>query len=110
LVGGTGTDRFTFNSSSEGNDTITDFDSTQSDRIVISAAGFGGGLTSGSSITTAQFFLGSTAADATDRFIYNQSTGNLLFDRDGTGAIAAVQIATLSTKPALSNTNIFVIS
>jgi hypothetical protein len=36
---------------------------------------FCGGLTAGTAITTAQFTLGSTASDSSDRFIYNQDTG-----------------------------------
>jgi beta-glucanase (GH16 family) len=110
LTGGLGADRFTFNAATEGIDTITDFAASQNDLIVVSATGFGGGLTAGAPITAAEFSLGSTAADASDRFIYNQSTGALLFDRDGIGAIAPIQIATLSNQSTLSNTNITVIA
>jgi Ca2+-binding RTX toxin-like protein len=53
--------------------------------------------------------LGTAAADTSDRFIYNQSTGALFFDSDGTGAIAQVQIATLTTKPVIGFDDIFVI-
>ena len=42
LTGGTGADRFTFNSVADGGDTITDFNSAESDLIQISAWGFGG--------------------------------------------------------------------
>ncbi len=79
------------------------------DTIVVSAAGFGGGLTPGSVITADEFRLGTVALDAGDRFIYNTSTGGLLFDVDGTGSIAALQIATLTTKPTLTNADILVI-
>jgi Ca2+-binding RTX toxin-like protein len=107
LTGEAGADRFTFSSSSERLDTITDFVAVD-DTIVVSASGFGGGLAAGS-LAASQFVLGTAAADSSDRFIYNRSTGGLFFDRDGTGSIAALQIATLSTKPALTNVDILVI-
>ncbi|MCZ8358823.1 MAG: FG-GAP-like repeat-containing protein, partial [Microcystis sp. LE19-388.1G] len=61
LTGGAGGDQFTFNNLNEGIDTITDFLSSQGDKITVSAAGFGGGLAAGVAITTAQFVLGTTA-------------------------------------------------
>jgi Ca2+-binding RTX toxin-like protein len=107
LTGGTGADRFTLFSSTERLDTITDFVAVD-DTIAVSASGFGGGLVAGS-LAASQFVLGTAAVDASDRFIYNRTTGGLLFDRDGTGAIAALQIATLSTKPAITSADILVI-
>ena len=55
------------------------------------------------------FFLGTAAQDAEDRIIYNKATGALLFDADGTGIKAAVQFATLSTKPTISNADFVVV-
>ena len=57
LTGGAGGDRFTFNNPNQGIDTITDFLSSQGDKITVSAAGFGGGLAAGVAITAAQFVL-----------------------------------------------------
>jgi Ca2+-binding RTX toxin-like protein len=110
LVGSIGADQFVFTAPTQGTDTITDFAIAQNDRILASAAGFGSGLTAGASITAAQFGLGTAASTAAQRFIYDSSTGALRFDQDGTGATAAVQIATLSTKPTLTNTSITVIA
>ena len=56
------------------------------DKIGLDAARFGlipGALAPGA------FVLGTAAADANDRIIYDQATGALLFDSDGTGAAAA---------------------
>ena len=41
------------------------------------------------------------AQDATVRLIYNTSSGALYYDADGTGALAAVQVAALTGNPLL---------
>jgi Ca2+-binding RTX toxin-like protein len=107
LTGGSGQDYFTFSSPNDKLDSITDFKSVD-DTIRVDNAGFTGGLVAGT-LLASQFVLGTAAKDAGDRFIYNQSTGALFFDADGTGAIAQVQIATLTTKPIISYADIFVI-
>ncbi|TRU38101.1 MAG: hypothetical protein EWV50_12355 [Microcystis aeruginosa Ma_MB_F_20061100_S20] len=109
ITGGAGSDRFTFNNPNQGIDTITDFLSSQGDKITVSAAGFGGGLAAGVPLTSAQFVLGTTALNASNRFIYNTITGGLFFDGDGTGTLAAIQIATLSSKPTLTASDILVL-
>ena len=40
-----------------------------------------------------------TAHDATDRMIYNTSTGDLYYDSDGTGSAFRVLVATLQGQP-----------
>lgn len=107
LTGGVGQDKFTFKTKGEGVDTITDF-SVLDDTIQVSKAGFGGGLTSGAVITAAQFHIGNGAQDLSDRFIYNKNTGVLFFDADGTGALAPILFAQLSTNLALTNADIYV--
>jgi Ca2+-binding RTX toxin-like protein len=107
LTGGTGQDYFTFSSPNDKLDSLTDFYSLD-DTIRVDDVGFGGGLVVGT-LLESQFVLGTAAADTSDRFIYNQSTGALFFDSDGTGAIAQVQIATLTTKPVIGFDDIFVI-
>ena len=111
LTGGAGADSFEYRNPAEGIDTITDF-SVVDDTISVrsfSTYYFGGGLTSGAAITTDQFVLGSSAVDASDRFIYDQNTGALFFDEDGTGTSEQVQFATLSTGLALTNADISVV-
>ena len=44
--------------------------------------------------------VGTAAADASDRIIYDSATGNLYFDSDGSGATAALLFATLDNAPA----------
>ena len=48
-------------------------------------------------------------ADASDRIVYNTTTGDLYYDRDGNGAAAAIKFATLVTKPAITNADFVVI-
>jgi uncharacterized repeat protein (TIGR01451 family) len=108
LTGGAGSDNFAFGRPTEGVETIEDFDSSEGDRLVVSAAGFGGGLTPDTVLEESQFVLGTTAADSDDRFIYDPGTGNLFFDPDGTGDAPQQQIATLTGAPSLSAEDIFV--
>jgi Ca2+-binding RTX toxin-like protein len=107
LTGGTGGDIFYFASSNLGNDAITDFTPGQ-DFIQVSGQGFGGGLIAGDTITQVQFLIGSSATNAIQRFIYNSTSGALLFDVDGNGIQSAQQIATLNTGLALTYEDIFV--
>jgi serralysin len=109
LTGGAGADQFTFYSSTEGIDTITDFLWQEGDKIAVSASGFGGGLTVGS-LSGNQFTIGSAASTAVHRFIYNSSTGAMFFDIDGTGGSAQVQFATVSTGLPLISSDILVIA
>ncbi|MBD2480332.1 S8 family serine peptidase, partial [Anabaena sp. FACHB-83] len=107
LTGGLGRDSFNFNSRNEGIDRITDF-RVVDDTIFVSASGFGGGLVAGAAIAANRFVIGAAATTSSQRFIYNNVTGGLFFDADGTGAIARIQFATLSAGLSLTNADIFV--
>ena len=109
LIGGSGIDKFTFNSPTDGIATISDFNAGQGDQIMVSASGFGGELAVGN-LPSSQFTIGSSAANASDRFIYNSSTGVLFFDPDGNALQGQVQLAVLSSNPALTSSNIFVVA
>ncbi|MDZ8092279.1 MAG: trypsin-like serine protease [Nostoc sp. DedQUE05] len=108
LTGATESDVFTINTPAEGIHNITDFSSLD-DTIYVSKIGFGGGLSEGI-LQAMQFFIGSVAEDSSDRFIYNNNTGGLFFDADGTGSFSQIQVAQLAIGLAMTNTNIFVIA
>ncbi|SFT49301.1 calcium-binding protein [Mesorhizobium sp. YR577] len=109
LTGGAGNDTFFFNTAlnaSTNKDTITDFN-VVADTIRLENAIFTG-LAAGT-LTAAAFHTGSAAADASDRIIYNKTTGALLFDKDGLGGAAAVQFATVSANLTLTNADFFIV-
>ncbi|MBX9257608.1 calcium-binding protein [Desmonostoc muscorum CCALA 125] len=66
--------------------------------------------TADTTLDSSLFRLGTSATTSGDRFIYNQSTGNLFFDKDGVGGTAQVQIAQFSNLVMLTNANITVIA
>jgi Ca2+-binding RTX toxin-like protein len=109
LAGGTGRDVFVFNTRPDrwGNlDTITDFsavdDTIWLDNAIFTKLGAG---TSAAPVTLNSAFLtfGTKAKDANDFLIYDQATGNLSYDADGSGAGAAVVFAKLANRPALTH-------
>ncbi|GFE69595.1 proprotein convertase P-domain-containing protein [Chroococcus sp. FPU101] len=109
LTGGSGADRFIYNAKLEGINQITDF-VVVDDTIAVSAAGFGGGLSSSTSISTSQWRVGTAATTSSHRFIYNNTNGSLFFDSDGNGAIAPIQLATLIGNPTLTQSDILVMA
>ncbi|MBV5303814.1 MAG: hypothetical protein JZU70_06405, partial [Chlorobium sp.] len=116
LTGGSGSDDFVFNTapnSITNKDTITDFqpgaDELQFSKAIFAALGDEGEL------KVEQFWSSATAVaahDSDDRIIYNTSTGALYYDADGTGGIAAVQVAIIgtTTHPALQYTDMHVVA
>ena len=106
LTGGDGSDRFRFTKTTQGVDEITDFAPSE-DTIQFNDSTFGGGLVPGV-IPSNQFVSGTTAVDSDDRFIYDQSTGDLFFDVDGNGNSAPILMARLSNQASLNSTNIVI--
>ena len=100
LIGGSGRDIFQFNNRNEGLDRIVDF-SVVDDTIAIRRGGFN--FTYTGTLSSSAFRIGSSATTTSHRFIYNNSTGALFFDQDGTGSAAQIQIASLSTGLAMTN-------
>jgi Ca2+-binding RTX toxin-like protein len=79
-----------------------------SDRLALDDAIFAGIGTPGA-FSAGAFVVGTQAADADDRIIYDQATGRLFYDADGSSAGAAVLFATLSGNPTLSASDFAVI-
>ncbi len=106
LLGGTGADTFVFNTSPSAStnlDTVQDFAAGR-DKLAFSRAVFTSFAVTGA-ISADAFWSGAgvnAAHDATDRLIYNTTTGVLWYDRDGTGSSAAVQVAVLTGAPGLA--------
>jgi Ca2+-binding RTX toxin-like protein len=101
LTGGFGADRFAFTGGEAGSDTVTDFTRGE-DRIVLTDFGL-------DVLQTGINFMvdaGPSVARAT--LLYDNGTGVLSYDSDGTGAAAAIRIAVLGKKPGLA-ANDFVI-
>ena len=103
MTGNSGEDDFNFNwdLADSGVDTITDFE-VGIDEIWV--ASWWGGLST-EFLVANQFRSGAgvtTANAATQRVIYDTTTGDLYFDADGTGATAAVKFATLTNLAALT--------
>jgi len=98
LTGGTGNDVFVFSTAlgATNVDTITDYN-VANDVIHLSRTIFTGIGNANTNLSTAAFVMGAQAADASDRIIYNNLTGAVLWDADGIGGAAAVQFAQLST-------------
>ena len=114
LTGGAGADTFVFDTPpGTGNvDQVTDFvsasDHLSFDNAVFTALGANGNFAAGD----ARFAAGAgftSGHDASDRVVYDTSTGNLYYDADGNGAGAAQLVATIQGHPAVAATDIAVI-
>lgn len=98
LTGGSGNDRFVFDqlpNPTSNRDLIVDFQSG-ADSLQLSLAIFKGlGVTPGT-LNADQFWSGNgtiAAHDASDRIVYNTSSGELFYDADGLGGAAATAVA-----------------
>jgi Ca2+-binding RTX toxin-like protein len=116
LTGGPGNDVFVFSTTPNdltNLDTVTDFVSA-SDKLQFSKAVFSGMGVQIGDLSSAQFWSGNvtTAHDTDDRIVYNTSSGALLYDADGNGATAAIQIALIgtTTHPTLAYSDIQIIA
>ncbi|MGZ8236338.1 MAG: hypothetical protein ACXWTY_00510, partial [Methylobacter sp.] len=108
LTGGTGFDLFRFNTAPIANiDKITDF-KVVDDTIQLENAVFTKLITTGV-LDAANFAKAAAAIDGNDYVIYNPASGALLYDADGNGAGAAVQIATLGVNLLLTNADFAII-
>ena len=107
LVGGRGGDTFVFSTApGAGNlDRIADF--AAEDTIRLSKSVFAA-LAPGQFAESAFKSLDTAKIDADDRILYRQTTGELFYDADGSGKGAAVAIAVLDNKAALTAADLLV--
>jgi Ca2+-binding RTX toxin-like protein len=114
LIGEGGNDMFLFASTAgSGNvglvvDFLSATDKLGFENAIFTALGGPGNFTAGD----ARFAMGAgftSGRDASDRIVYNTSTGALYYDADGSGAGTAVQVATLQGIPTVTATDITVI-
>jgi Ca2+-binding RTX toxin-like protein len=109
LFGGADGDFFVLNAplSSAHRDTVRDFNPARDlfrlENSVMTKLGAPGGL------AAAKFRAGPAAADPNDYIVYNQATGVLLYDVNGSGAGGTTILATLTNRPVLSAADFVVI-
>jgi Ca2+-binding RTX toxin-like protein len=108
LIGGSGKDTFTFDTKpGSGNvDVIVDFN-VADDTIRLNDAAFSK-LKYGQ-LSSSSFVVDSKALDSGDRIIYNDKTGVLSYDLDGTGSSAAVKFAVIESLAKLTAADFLVI-
>ena len=119
LMGGDGEDTFAFTTSPgrAGADLILDFESSQ-DRILLDDAVFKTLTGTGTQATPTAFTVNddryyeassfTNGHDASDRILYNTSTGALYYDPDGSGSAAAQLVATLQGAPGVEAGDVWV--
>ncbi|MBJ6127054.1 calcium-binding protein [Microvirga splendida] len=116
LTGGLGRDVFVFDSKPNKKtnlDKIVDFkvvdDSIWLENKIFSKLGKKGSEAAPAQLKKSFFKVTDKAKDKDDYIVYNKKTGKLFYDVDGSGSKAAVEIATLSKKLAMTHKDFFVI-
>jgi hypothetical protein len=108
LVGSSGKDSFTFDTKpgADNIDVILNF-SVKDDTIRLNDTVFTK-LSSGR-LAPSSFLVGTKASDAQDRIIYNNKTGGLFYDADGSGQSRALQFAKIDAGLKLTAADFLVI-
>ena len=107
LYGGAGKDSFVFDTKLGKNnvDHLADFDAPKDtillDHDIFTKAGADGALRAG------RYVEGDHALDRTDRIIYDQDSGSIFYDKDGSGAAKQVLFATVAAGTDLSVADFF---
>ncbi|SCX82072.1 calcium-binding protein [Nitrosospira sp. Nsp13] len=111
LTGGWGGDQFIFDNIAQGGiDKITDFHSSDGDKLVFDVSIFtalSGGITAENLVVGTGTIA--IAGDGNDYLILNTRGGKLYYDADGSGLGAAIQIATLTGVTTLEYTDFMII-
>jgi Ca2+-binding RTX toxin-like protein len=111
LTGGPGADRFVFSaplSAAVNVDRITDF-SPAADRIDLAHGIFAGTGAAGSVLSAAAFHVGHHAHDASDRIIYDKTTGALFYDSNGNAAGGEVKFAVVAHNLAITHADFLIL-
>lgn len=104
LTGGTESDTFVFSSAAtNGLDRINDF---VSGLDVLQFTGADYGIAANHALTAAEFHVGASSIGATAQFYFNGTSHVLYYDADGTGAGAAVGLATLGVLTTIASTDL----
>lgn len=109
LTGGLGNDIFQFNNTpnaATNRDTITDYN-VAADTFHLDNAYYTG-LAAGA-LAAGAFHVGAAAAATDDRIIYNNTTGALIFDSNGSAAGGSVHFATVTAGLGLTAADFFII-
>ncbi len=113
LTGGAGADGFRFSGALGTVDDVTDFSIADGDFFLLRDNVFTNLATAaapgGAALGAAEFTIGAAATTADHRIVYDDTTGALSYDADGSGVGAAVQFATLATGLALTSDDVLVI-
>jgi len=110
LTGGAGADIFVFDtkpSKAKNLDRIADF--VVADDTIHLAKSVFTKIAKKGVLAKSAFYVGTKAHDESDRIIYNKKTGALLYDKDGIGAAAAVQFATVAKNLKMTEKDFYVI-
>jgi Ca2+-binding RTX toxin-like protein len=109
LVGGAGSDTFRFDNAlgNSNIDRINDF-SHADDTIELALSVFDG-LAGTGALDAGAFALSTDAPGADDRIIYDNSTGALYYDPDGSGAAVAMQFAGIGGGAGIDATDFLVV-
>ena len=108
MNGGLGADRFIFDAALVSNvDRIVDY-SVSADTIALENAVFTG-LAAGALVNARFKNLSLAAADADDRILWNATTGDLFFDIDGAGGVAAIRFAIVASATALTAADVLIL-
>ena len=107
LKGAAGQDEFVLQNFRHSADQIIDFNVNE-DQLTLAQSGFDMDFPVGI-LPESRFTIGRAAHDRNDRIIYNDQTGALLFDADGSRSGAAIAIAFLNPNLDLSASNIRIV-
>jgi Ca2+-binding RTX toxin-like protein len=108
LNGAAGADSFRFSTmlGADNVDTLQDFSAAEGDRIVLSRSVF---MDVGSGTLSSAYFNVGPATSFDHHILYNSSTGELFYDVDGSGGVAAIKFAALTAGAALTAANFLIV-